>query len=91
MKISLGIIKEIEKDFARVLEANQEEMDRAYLLVGDKNALEIKLSLSIKPEKGKLRTTTGINFVKDRCKDSVTSYIDEENLNLFENAVEDEE
>lgn len=87
MKISIGIVKEIEKDIARVLETYQEEMDKAYLLAGD-NPLDIKISLNIRPEKGKLRIQTGINFVKDRCKDTVTSFIDEAQINLFEEGAE---
>lgn len=83
MKISMGVVKEMQKDVARVLEKHQEEMHTAFLRVGDKT-FPVDLRVNIKSEKGKLRVITSISFVKDRCQDSVTNWIDEEQLNIFE-------
>ena len=82
MKISMGVVKEIEKDVERVLEKHREEMNEAFIKVGGKT-MTIDLKINVKAEKGKLRTITGLNFVKDRCKDAVTNFIDEEQINLF--------
>ena len=87
MKISMGVIKEIEKDVGRVLAKHQEEMHVAFIKGGDAG-VGIDVKISVKAEKGKLRTITGINFVKDRCRDALTNFIDEEQLNIFENAFE---
>ena len=83
MKISMGVVKEIEKDVERVLEKHQEEMNEAFIKVGGKT-MSIDLKINVKAEKGKLRTITGLNFVKDRCKDAVTNFIDLEQINLFD-------
>jgi len=88
MKISMGVIKEIEKDVGRVLAKHKEEMHVAFVKGGDAGtSLDIKITM--KSEKGKLRVITGINFVKDRCRDSVTNFIDEKQLNMFESEIEE--
>lgn len=86
MKISMGVVKEMSKDIMRILEKHQEEMHTAFVRAGDKGtSLDVKITM--KSEKGKLRVITGINFVKERCRDSVTNFIDCDQLNIFENEI----
>ena len=88
MKISVGVVKEIVKDVGRVLQKHQEEMHVAFVR-GGVAGMGVDLTIKVKAEKGKLRTITGINFVKDRCRDALTNFIDEEQLNIFENEIEE--
>ena len=83
MKISITVLEQIEKSIKDMLVTYQEEMDQAYLSAGD-DPLTIAISIKIAPDGAKLKIVTGINFVKDRCKDAVTSWVDEEQINLFD-------
>ena len=83
MKISFAVLEEIEKAIKDMFVAYQGEMDQAYLAAGDE-PLKVAIGVKIAPDGAKLKIVTSINFVKDRCKDEVTSWVDEEQINLFD-------
>ena len=84
MKISNKVLVEIEERIKDMFIEYQPEMEQAYLVAGD-DPLSISMGVKISPaEGGKLKIVTSISFVKDRCKDSATSYVDEDQGNLFQ-------
>ena len=83
MKISEAVITGIVADITDMLEVNQADMDLAYLAAGD-DPLGIAIKVNIAPDESKVKFVTTINFVKDRCKDERKSWVDEEQINLFE-------
>ena len=83
MKISIAVLEQIEKGIKDLLVAYQQEMEQAYLAAGD-DPLDVKIGLKVSPDKGKQKIITSINFVKDRCKDTVTSWVDEDQIGLFD-------
>ena len=87
MKITKAVIKGIVADITDMLEVNQADMDLAYLAAGD-DPLGIAIKVNIAPDESKLKIVTTINFVKDRCKDERKSWVDEEQINLFEEEME---
>lgn len=83
MKISNDVLDEINARIKDMLVIYQQELEIAYLAVGD-DPLSVAISIKVSPENGKQKIVTGINFVKDRCKDSVTSFVDDIQINLFD-------
>lgn len=90
MKISITVLEQIEKGIKDMLVTYQEEMDKAYLMSGD-DPLNIAIGIKIAPDGAKLKIVTSINFVTSRCKDTVTSWVDEEQINLFDERGETDE
>ena len=83
MKISRDVIAGIVEDATDLLVYNHESIELAYLAAGDE-PLEIAIKVIIKPGKPKMKVETKINFVKDRCKDGRSRFIDPEQTNLFD-------
>ena len=88
MKITKAVIEGIVADITDMLEVNQADMDQAYLVAGD-DVLDIAIKITIAPDESKLKIVTTINFVKDRCKDKRKSWVDEEQINLFDEGGEE--
>ena len=83
MNISDAVIEEIRDRIYDQLVLYQKEMDLAYNLSGD-DPLDVKVGFKVAPDNGKKKVTTSINFVKDRCKDTTTTWVDDEQTNLFD-------
>lgn len=83
MNISNAVIEEIRDRIYDQLATYQNQMEIAYNLCGD-DPLTVKLDAKIAPDNGKKKITTSISFVKDRCRDSGTSYVDDEQIGLFD-------
>ena len=88
MNISNAVIEEIRDRIYDQLVMYQKDMDIAYLAAGD-DPLSVAISIKVSPENGKQKIVTGINFVKDRCRDSVTSFVDKDQIGLFDEEVEE--
>ena len=82
MNISNAVIEEIRDRIYDQLATYQQDLDLAYNLSGD-DPLDIKLGAKVAPDNGKKKITTSINFIKDRCKDTTTSWVDDMQENLF--------
>ena len=82
MKISNNVLQEIKDRIEDMFIEYQPQMEEAYLVSGD-DPLSIAIGIKITSDDGKLKIVTSINFIKDRCKDSATSYVDEDQGNLF--------
>ena len=82
MNISNTVIKEIRDRIYDQLVTYQTEMDLAYNLSGD-DPLDVKLGVKVAPDNGKKKVTISINFIKDKCKDTTTSWVDDQ-PNLFD-------
>lgn len=82
MNISTTVIKEIRDRIYDQLVMYQQEMELAYNLCGD-DPLVVKLGVQVAPDNGKKKVTTSISFIKDRCKDTTTSWVDDDQGNLF--------
>jgi len=88
MKISNNVLEQIEASIKTLMESYQKEMEQAYLKLGD-DALDIKFGVKIKEDNARVKLTTSINFIKDRCRDTSTSWVDDEQGSLFENEIEE--
>ena len=82
MNISNAVIEEIRDRIYDQLVTYQQEMDLAYNLSGD-DPLDVKFGVKVAPDNGKKKVTTSISFIKDRCKDTTTSWVDDEQGDLF--------
>ena len=83
MNITNAVVEEVRDRLFDQLKTYQKEMDIAYNLCGD-DPLDVKLGVKVSPDNGKKKITTTISFVKDRCKDTSTSWVDDDQGNLFE-------
>lgn len=83
MNISKAVIDEIKDRIYDQLVLYQKEMEFAYNVSGD-DPLDVKLGAKVSPDNGKKKITTSISFIKDRCKDTTTSWVDDDQGNLFE-------
>ena len=83
MKISDAVLKEIEAGISDMLVMNQADMDYAFLAAGDE-PLVVTFKANLAMDEGKVKVVTTINFVKDRVKDERKGWVDEEQINLFE-------
>ena len=83
MKISNNVLERIEESIKALMESYQQEMEVAYLALGD-DALDIKFGVKIKEDNARVKLTTSISFIKDRCRDTSTSWVDDEQTNLFD-------
>lgn len=88
MNISNAVIEEIRDRIYDKLATYQNELETAYNLSGD-DAIVVKLDAKIAPDNGKKKITTSISFIKDRCRDSGTSYIDDDQIGLFDEEKEE--
>jgi len=82
MNISNAVIEEIRDRIYDQLVLYQEQMDFAYNVSGD-DPLVVDLKAKVGPDNGKKKITTSISFVKDRVRDSQTSFVDDQ-PNLFD-------
>ena len=82
MKISDNVLGQIEESIKGLMNSYQQEMEVAYLALGD-DALDIKFGVKIKQDNARVKLTTSISFVKDRCHDTSTSWVDDEQGKLF--------
>ena len=83
MKIGPKTIEAITTDIQGLLNAYQNDLDKAYLAAGD-DPLKISLGVKVSPKDGQLKVETGISFTTEKIKDTKTSYVDENQANLFE-------
>jgi hypothetical protein len=83
MNISNEVIAEIRDRIYDQLVVYQKDLDFAYNLSGD-DPLDVKLGAKVAPDNGKKKITTSIGFIKDRCKDTTTSWVDDMQENLFD-------
>lgn len=88
MKITKAVLKEIETGISDMFAVNQADMDYAFLAAGD-DPLNVSMKAVLTMDEGKVKVVTTINFVKDRCKDERKSWVDEEQINLFEEETEE--
>ncbi len=77
MNITKAIIDEIRDRIYDQLNVCQKEMDLAYNLNGD-DPLDMKIGVKVSPDDGKKKVTTIISFVKDRYRDTTTSWVDDQ-------------
>jgi len=82
MNISKAVIEEIRDRIYDQLVMYQKDLDLAYNLSGD-DPLDVKLGAKVAPDNGKKKVTTSISFIKDRCRDSSTSWVDDNQASLF--------
>ena len=82
MNITDAVIAEIRDRLFDQLKTYQKEMEIAYNLSGD-DPLDVKIGFKVAPDNGKKKITTTISFIKDRVKDSSTSFVDDQ-PNLFD-------
>jgi len=85
MKIGSKTIETITTDIQGLLNAYQNDLDKAYLAAGD-DPLKISLGVKVSPKDGKLKIETSISFTTEKIKDTKTSLVDEQQGSLFENA-----
>jgi len=83
MKISNSVLDTIRDRIYDSLVMYQQDLEQAYLVAGDE-LLDIKFGVKLSQDGARVKVVTGINFVKDRCKDSSTTWVDEEQTNLFD-------
>lgn len=83
MKISNQLLTKIQESIGDMFIEYQQQMEEAYLMAGD-DPLSIAIGIKVTPDDGKQKVVTSINFIKERCKDSVTAYVDEDQGNLFQ-------
>ena len=83
MKIGPKTIEAITTDIQGLLNAYQNDLGKAYLAAGD-DPLKISLGVKVSPKDGQLKVETGISFTTEKIKDTKTSYVDENQANLFE-------
>ena len=76
------VLDQIERNIENMLVTYQPKLDEAYIMMGD-DPLDIAIGIKITPDGVKLKIVTSINFVTSRCKDTFTSWVDEEQINLF--------
>ena len=83
MKISDSVLGRIEARIKKMCNEHQQEMETAFLKSSE-DPLDIKFGVKITPDSAKVKLTTSMNFVKDRCKDTVTEWVDDEQGSLFD-------
>ena len=83
MKISTQLLDKIQETIGNMFVEYQQSMEEAYLMAGD-DPLTVSISIKIAPVDGKQKVVTGISFVKERCKDSFTDFVDEDQGDLFQ-------
>ena len=83
MNISNAVIEEIRDRIYDQLVTYQNEMEFAYNVSGD-DPLDVKLGVKVAPDNGKKKVTVSISFVKDKCKDTTTSWVDDNQTSLFD-------
>ena len=83
MKISNKLLMKIQESIRNMFVEYQISLEEAYLMAGD-DPLSITIGIKISPEKGQEKVVTNFSFVKERCKDSVTAWVDEDQGELFE-------
>jgi len=88
MKIGPKTIEAIGTDIQGLLNAYQNDLDKAYLAAGD-DPLKISLGVKVSPKDGQLKVETSMSFTTEKVKDTKTSYVDEDQQKLF--AGEDQE
>jgi len=83
MKIGPKTIEAIGTDIQGLLNAYQNDLDKAYLAAGD-DPLKISLGVKVSPKDGQLKVETSMSFTTEKVKDTKTSYVDEDQQKLFE-------
>lgn len=83
MKISNAVLDTIRDRIYDNLVTYQQDLEQAYLVAGD-DPLDIKLGVKLSQDGARVKIVIGINFVKDRCRDSSTTWVDSEQGSLFD-------
>ena len=83
MKISNKLLDKIQDSIKDMFVEYQQQMEEAYLMAGD-DPLTISIKVKISPDENKQKIVTGISFVKEKCQDSVTAWVDEDQGELFQ-------
>ncbi len=83
MKIGPVTIQKMQTEVSGLLEAYAKEIDEAYIKAKDE-PLNVSLKVNLSPSDGTIKLKTSIDFVAEKIKDSVTSYADESQQELFE-------
>ena len=83
MKITKTVLTEIETGISDMLAVNQADLDYAFLAAGD-DPLNISMKAGLIMDEGKVKVVTTINCVKERIKDERKGWVDEEQINLFD-------
>ena len=82
MDISTQMIHQTHMMLKGLLEQYHLEIDKAYL--NSDPDLTVSLSVKYTPDKDGIKLTTGITFVKDKCKESISVVVDPKQIPLFE-------
>lgn len=83
--IGVNTIAKIAGEVQKKLMEHQHILDEAYLKRADDEKLHIGLGVDISPsERTDFKIEIGINFVAHRVRDKSTIYVDEHQLDMFE-------
>ena len=81
MDITTEIISQTSQMLTGLLQDYHREIDEAYQHADP--ALDVKLTVKYAPDKDGIKLTTGITFVKDKAKNSISVVIDPKQRELF--------
>mgnify|MGYP000026363324 CR=1 FL=1 len=82
MKLNQEVIQKIGENVTKLLSEYINELDEAYLKCDEKK-FSITLGTKIEEtDKSRFKVETSISFVKDKVKDSVTDYVDAEQVSF---------
>ena len=85
MDITTEIISQTSQMLTGLLQDYHREIDTAYL--NSEPDLTVSLSVTYSPDKDGVKLTTGISFVKEKIKNSISVVIDPKQREMFDTGV----
>jgi len=84
MKIGSKTISKMTELTTELYEVYADEIADAFSRFG--NELKLNISIKLVADDGKISVDAGLGFIKDRVKDSMSATVDEDQMDLFEDA-----